>query len=84
VLKLGIILTPETLTLFLFFVVPGFLVIRVYDLIVSSEQRNFGRSVIDMVSCSLLNLAVWFLPLVLLLNNPTVLLKAGLEVEGGG
>lgn len=75
VVNLANILKPETLALFLFFVVPGFLAIRVYDLIVPSERRNFGQSVIDVVTYSLLNLAVWFLPLVLLLNNPAVLPK---------
>ncbi len=76
VVNLADILRPETLALFLFFVVPGFLAIRVYDLIVPSERRNFGQSVIDVVTYSLLNLAVWFLPLVALLNNPAILPKA--------
>jgi hypothetical protein len=66
VVNLADILRLETLALFLFFVVPGFLAIRVYDLIVPSERRDFGQSVIDVVTYSLLNLAVLRLyPLVL-------------------
>jgi len=36
-----------TLALFLAFFVPGFLMIRVYDLLVPTERRDFSKSVFD-------------------------------------
>lgn len=50
----------DTLVLFLFFVVPGFVAMKVYDLLVPSERRNFADSLIEVVSFSMLNLAVVF------------------------
>jgi hypothetical protein len=65
----GRILTPEALALFLFFVVPGFVMIRTYDLIVPTERRNFGESFVDLFAYSFLILAVWFLPFFALVDN---------------
>lgn len=59
-------LTPATLTLFLFFVVPGFVSIKVYDLLVPSEQRNFGNSIIEVIGFSIINLLPWSLILALM------------------
>lgn len=47
------ILNPEALTLFLYFVVPGFVALHFYDVIVPSERRSFGDAVIQLVSYSL-------------------------------
>lgn len=59
---MGDLLTPETLDLFLFFVVPGFVAMKLHDLLVPSETRNWGDSLIEVVSYSMLNLAVfWWL-----------------------
>jgi hypothetical protein len=54
------ILKPETLNLFLFFVVPGFVSLKVYDLFIASERRNLSESAIEVVSFSMLNLAIWY------------------------
>jgi hypothetical protein len=61
------LLDLDRLTLFLFFAVPGFITMKVYDLIVPAERRNFGEAVVDVVSYSIINLALfgwWLLPLV--------------------
>jgi hypothetical protein len=52
----------STLALFLAFFVPGFLMIRVYDLLVPTERRDFSKSVFDAVAYSAVNL-VAFSPL---------------------
>ncbi|MCL4394347.1 MAG: DUF6338 family protein [Chloroflexi bacterium] len=44
-----------TLILFLGFFVPGFLMIRVYDLLVATERRDFSKSVFDAVAYSAVN-----------------------------
>ncbi len=52
-------LAPATLVLFLFFVIPGFVSIKVYDLLVPSERRNFGNSIIEVIGFSIINLLPW-------------------------
>lgn len=54
------LLNTSNLSLFLYFVVPGFVAMKIYDLIVPSERRNFGESLIEVVSFSMLNLAFTF------------------------
>jgi len=51
-------LTAEQLALTLVFVVPGFVALRVYDLFVPGQFRDSGKSLLDAVSYSMLNLAV--------------------------
>lgn len=63
------LLTPEVLVLFLYFVVPGFVLVKVYDLVVPTERRNFGDSFIDVVAYSFVILTVWFWPYILLVTN---------------
>ncbi|MGH2345135.1 MAG: DUF6338 family protein [Chloroflexota bacterium] len=57
------ILEPNTLTLFLYFVVPGFVAIKVFDLLIPTERRDFGAALIEVVSYSLTNwvLFAWLL-----------------------
>jgi|GEM_PF-1983001 len=57
------ILKPDTLTLFLYFVLPGFVAVKVYDLLIPTERRDFGASLIEVVSYSLFNwvLFAWLL-----------------------
>ncbi len=52
------ILTPETLTLFLYFVVPGFVALQFYDAIVPGERRNFGESTIQLIAYSLFDYVI--------------------------
>lgn len=49
------ILKSDTLTLFLYFVVPGFVAVKAFDLLIPSERRDFGAELIQLVSYSLFN-----------------------------
>jgi hypothetical protein len=51
-------LTIQNLQLFLVFVVPGFVALKVYDLLIPSEKRDFGSAIIEVVSYSMVNLAL--------------------------
>lgn len=66
------LLTPEALVLVLYFVVPGFVLIQTYDLIVPTERRNFVQAFVDVVAFSFAILTVWFWPYVLLVSYPDV------------
>jgi len=44
-----------TLTLFLIFFVPGFISLKVYDLLIPGETRDFTKSVFDAIAYSALN-----------------------------
>lgn len=54
------LLKPGALDLFLFFVVPGFVSLSVYDLLVPSARRNLSESAIHLISFSMFNLALWY------------------------
>lgn len=62
------ILTPETLALFLYFVVPGIVVVKVYDLIVPTTRRDASAAFLDALGYSFMILAVGFWPYLLLLT----------------
>jgi|HubBroStandDraft_1064217.scaffolds.fasta_scaffold207930_2 hypothetical protein len=49
-----------TLALFLFFFVLGFITLKVYDLLIPGEQRDFSKSLFDAVAYSSLNFAAFF------------------------
>ena len=53
------LLDIDRLTLFLFLVVPGFIAVKVYDLLVPAGRRNFGDALVDVISYSVLNLALF-------------------------
>ncbi len=52
------LLNIQTLTLFLYFIVPGFVAMQVYDLLVPTSRRNFNEAVINIVTYSFINLAL--------------------------
>jgi len=58
-----------TLTLFLLFFLPGFLSLKVYDLLVPGERRDFSKSLFDAIAYSALNFAV-LLPLIWQITAP--------------
>lgn len=59
-------LNPSLAILAAFLVVPGFIAMKTYDLTVASERRNFGNSLIEVFSFSLVNLVIWsWVPLTL-------------------
>lgn len=55
--------------LFLAFLVPGFIILKVYDLRVASERRDFTKSVFDAVVYSALNFVI-LLPIIRALLDP--------------
>ena len=57
---MGELLKLDTLVLFLVFVVPGFVAIKAHDLMVPAARRNFSESIIEVISYSMINLAVLF------------------------
>lgn len=57
---MGGLLNPEALELFLVFVVPGFIAMKVHDLLVPSDSRSWGDSLVEVVSYSMLNVALLF------------------------
>jgi hypothetical protein len=60
------ILTPEALALFLYFVVPGLVLVKVYDLIVPTNRRDAGSAFLDSLVYSFMFLAVGIWPYLLL------------------
>ena len=50
----------DKLTLFLVFFLPGFISIKVYDLMVPGERRDFSKSLLEAISYSTLNFAALF------------------------
>jgi hypothetical protein len=50
----------ETFALFLLFFVPGFISLKMYDLLVPGERRDFSKSLYDAIAYSALNLGVLF------------------------
>lgn len=59
--------SQETLALFLMFFIPGFITLKVYDLLIPGETRDFSKSLFDAVAYSSLNFAalLWLVQLLL-------------------
>jgi hypothetical protein len=57
----------DKLELFLIFLIPGFISIKVYDLLVPREQRDFSNSLYEIIGYSALNFAAlsWWIILIL-------------------
>lgn len=65
-LNISEVINPSLAILAAFLVVPGFIAMKTYDLTVASERRNFGNSLIEVFSFSLVNLVIWsFIPLLI-------------------
>jgi hypothetical protein len=60
--------SPEVLVLALFLLVPGFVFIRVLDSLHPGRRLSTGQQIIDVGFWSVANLAVWFLPTLILLQ----------------
>jgi hypothetical protein len=54
---------PETLRLVFIYFVPGFISMKVYDMLVPSERRDFSKSLLEAVSFSSINFAILYWPL---------------------
>jgi hypothetical protein len=59
-------LTPETLQLFLLFVVPGFVALKTYKLFVPGERLEAGAALMDAVVYSMVNYAIMWWPIYIL------------------
>jgi hypothetical protein len=57
---MGDIWQSEKLVIFLIMLVPGFISLKVWDLLVPSERRDFSKSLIDAVAYSAINFALLF------------------------
>lgn len=64
----------DKLFLFLIFFIPGFISIKIYDLIVPSERRDFSKAIYEAIGFSALNFAVlsWLIILIHSANYSTV------------
>jgi hypothetical protein len=59
---------PEVLVLLLFLLVPGFVFIRAVDTLLPDRLMSTGKQIIDVGFWSVANLAIWFLPALILLR----------------
>src|SRR5437899_2451229 len=58
----------NALLLFLIFFIPGFVSLKIYDLLVPGERRDFSKSAFDAIAYSALNFAI-LLPLILFMQS---------------
>jgi hypothetical protein len=64
------IFSINSLLLFVIFFVPGFVSIKIHDLLIASENRNFSESMLEVIAYSAINL-----PFILLLLWPLLYYK---------
>jgi hypothetical protein len=57
---------PEALILLLFLVVPGFIFIRILDVLLPGRRQSFGKEIVDIACWSSAVMAVWFFPTLVL------------------
>ena len=57
---------PEAVILLLYLVVPGYIIVKVYDLLAPGERRNLGDTIIEILAWSFIQLMFWFWPFVVL------------------
>lgn len=53
-------LSPEAIPLVLLFLVPGFIAMKVYGLLVPARERHWGAATIEVFSYGSLNLGLWW------------------------
>jgi len=56
----------EILNLIILFFIPGFISIKIYDLLIPAEKRDFSKSLLEIISYSCINFALLFWILVLI------------------
>jgi hypothetical protein len=72
--------TQDDLLLFLLFFVPGFISIKVYDLLVPSERRPFQNTLAEAIAYSAVNFAI-LLPVIIAALAYGVLLGSGRSLQ---
>ena len=70
---------PESIQFFLLLFVPGFISIKVYDLLIPGERRDFVKTIPEAVSFSALNIAFFF-PISLMFSDDLFVKNPGLYV----
>lgn len=51
------------LLIFIFFVIPGFLSMKLYNVLHPSVQLDTSKTIVEVVSYSCINYAIWFIPI---------------------
>lgn len=57
-----LVTSPEAVILLLYVVVPGYVVVKVYDLLAPGERRSVGEAIIDILAWSFMLMLLWFWP----------------------
>jgi len=60
------ILDLDKLYLFIFFVIPGFISLKVYGFLFPTESKNTSEQIVDAVTYSCINYAILFVPIFLI------------------
>ena len=68
--------SPEVVVLLLYLVVPGFVFVRVYDLLAPGERRSLGGAIIDTLGTSFIFMMFWFWPFASVCRDDNVLLNS--------
>jgi hypothetical protein len=61
-----LVTAPEAVILLLYLIVPGYVVVKVYDLLAPGERRSFGEAIIDILAWSFILMLFWFWPFIAL------------------
>ncbi|MCO5384185.1 MAG: DUF6338 family protein [Methanosarcina barkeri] len=61
---------PDNLFSFIVFFIPGFIALKIYDLKVPSERRDFSKSFIDAIVYSGINYLILYYPLMSFIDTP--------------
>ena len=59
----------DKLILFLVFFTPGFVSLKVWDMHIPSERRDFSKSLLEVIGYSTMNLAVFIWPIAAVLPH---------------
>jgi hypothetical protein len=54
----------DKLILFLLFVIPGFISLKIYELVIPNEQKETSKQLIDAIAYSCINYAILFIPII--------------------
>ena len=57
-----LVTAPEAVILLLYLVVPGYVVVKVYDLLAPGERRSLGDTIVDILAWSFMLMLLWFWP----------------------
>jgi hypothetical protein len=61
-----LVTAPEAIILLLYLIVPGYVAVKVYDLLAPGERRSFADTIIDILAWSFILMLFWFWPFITL------------------